>query len=113
MKYTIMVFAAAVHLLTINFAFAQETAGAVLAKLVKLPPEARQKALVDGARAEKQVTFYSSLQLPQVEPFAHFSMHHPFSKSIPRISGSKVVRIQSEMNAKVLSTGCSGRRPRR
>ena len=45
-------------------AAAQETAGALLAKLAKLSPEARQKALVDGARAEREVTFYSSLQPP-------------------------------------------------
>ena len=42
---------------TIHFAFAQETAGMLLGKLAKLSPEARQKALVDGARAEKEVTF--------------------------------------------------------
>ncbi|HUR70354.1 MAG TPA: extracellular solute-binding protein [Candidatus Limnocylindrales bacterium] len=81
---------------------AQETAGALLAKLAKLSPEARQKALVDGARAEKEVTFYTSLQPPQVEPFARvFQKRYPFVKvNGVRISGSKaVVRIQSEMNA--------------
>ena len=102
MKYTVMVFTAAVHLLTLHFAIAQDIAGTVLAKLAKLSPEARQKTLVDGARAEKEVTFYSSLQLPQVEPFAQaFQKRHPFLKvNAARISGSKaVVRIQSEMNA--------------
>ena len=83
-------------------AAAQQTAGALLAKLAKLSPEARQKALVDGARAEKEVTFYSSLQPPQVEPFTRaFHKRYPFLKvNAARISGSKVVvRIQSEMNA--------------
>ncbi len=81
---------------------AQESAGALLAKLAKLSPEARQKALVEGARAEKEVTFYSSLQPPQVEPFTRaFQKRYPFLKvNAARISGSKVVvRIQSEMNA--------------
>jgi len=83
-------------------AAAQETAGALLAKLAKLSPEARQKALVDGARAEREVTFYSSLQPPQVELFTRaFQKRYPFLKvNAARISGSKVVvRIQSEMNA--------------
>src|SRR6185369_6675558 len=86
----------------IHGAFAQETAGAVLAKLTKLSPEARQKALVDGARGEKELTFYSSLQPPQIEPFVRpFQKHFPFLKvNSVRISGSKVVvRAQSEMNA--------------
>ena len=40
---------------------ATETAGSVLAKLNKLPPEQRQKTLVEKARAEAEVSFYSSL----------------------------------------------------
>jgi len=93
---------AAVHLSAAAPVFSQETAGALLAKLAKLSPEARQKALVEGARAEKEVTFYSSLQPPQVEPFTRvFQKRYPFIKvNGIRISGSKaVVRIQSEMTA--------------
>lgn len=81
---------------------AQSTAGSVLAKLAKLSPEARHKALVDGARAERDVTFYSSLQPPQIEPFARaFEKRYPFVKvNAVRLSGSRVVtRIQSELNA--------------
>lgn len=80
---------------------AQETAGAVLAKIAKLAPEARQKALVEGAQREKEITFYSSLQPPQIEPFSRaFQKRYPFVKVNPvRLSGSRVVtRVQSEMN---------------
>lgn len=80
---------------------AQETAGAVLAKIAKLAPEARQKALIEGAQREKEITFYSSLQPPQIEPFSRaFQKRYPFIKVNPvRLSGSRVVtRIQSEMN---------------
>lgn len=81
---------------------AQSTAGSVLAKLAKLSPEARQKALIDGARAERDVTFYSSLQPPQIEPYARaFEKRYPIIKvNAVRLSGSRVVtRIQSELNA--------------
>lgn len=83
-------------------AAAQGSAGGLLAKLAKLSPEARQKALVDGARLERDVTFYSSLQPPQIEPFARaFEKRYPFIKvNAVRLSGSRVVtRIQSELNA--------------
>jgi iron(III) transport system substrate-binding protein len=94
--------AACFELSMLHCAFAQDGTGALLARLAKLSPEARQKALVEGARAEKEVTFYTSLQPPQVEPVARaFQKRYPFLKvNSVRISGSKVVvRIQSEMNA--------------
>ena len=39
-----------------------ETAGQILAKLNNLAPEQRQKTLVEKARAEGEVSFYSSLK---------------------------------------------------
>ncbi|MBM4264972.1 MAG: extracellular solute-binding protein [Deltaproteobacteria bacterium] len=101
MKYTRLILVAIFYLWTAHFAAAQETAGAVLAKIAKLPPEARQKALAEGAQREREVTFYSSLQPPQIEPYARaFSKRYPFIKvNSVRISGSRVVtRVQSEMN---------------
>jgi hypothetical protein len=70
---------------------AQETAGQTLAKLEKLAPEKRQAALVEGAKADKEVTFYSSLQAQQLEPFARaFSKRYPFLKvKLYRVSGNK------------------------
>ena len=82
--------------------FAQETAGQVLAKLEKLSPESRQKVLVERAKTEKEVTFYSSLQTADAEPYVKaFNKRYPFIKvNIYRISGQKqVIMIQSEFNA--------------
>lgn len=81
---------------------AQETAGQVLAKLQKLSPESRQKVLVENAKNEKEVTFYSSLQTTDAEPYVKaFNKRYPFIKvNIYRISGQKqVIMIQSEFNA--------------
>lgn len=101
MKYIIIFLTSLIQLSIIGRATAQETAGAALAKIAKLAPEARQKALVEGAQREKEITFYSSLQPPQIEPFSRaFQKRYPFIKVNPvRLSGSRVVtRIQSEMN---------------
>ena len=38
-----------------------ETAGQILARVNKLPPDQRQKVLVEKAKAEGEVVFYSSL----------------------------------------------------
>ena len=81
--------------------FTQETAGQVLGRLEKLSAENRQKILVERARAEKEVTFYSSLQSADAEPFIKaFSNRYPFLKAnIYRISGQKqVLMIQTELN---------------
>ena len=81
---------------------AQETAGQILAKLEKLSAENRQKVLVERARSEKEVTFYSSLQTADAEPYLKaFNKRYPFIKvNIYRISGQKqVIMIQSEFNA--------------
>jgi len=81
---------------------ASETAGAILARLNKLPPEQRQKILVEKAKTEGEVAFYSSLQAQQIEPFIQvFRKRYPFIKVNPyRVSGNRqVIRIQTELNA--------------
>lgn len=83
-------------------ATATETAGSILAKLNKLPAEQRQKILLEKARAEGEVSFYSSLQAQQIDPFIQvFRKRYPFIKLNPyRVSGNRqVIKIQTEMNA--------------
>ena len=83
-------------------AYAQETSGQILAKLENLSGENRQKILVERARGEKEVTFYSSLQTADAEPLVRaFTKRYPFLKvNIYRISGQKqVLMIQTELNA--------------
>ena len=72
------------------------------AKLGKLAPEQRQKTLVEKAKAEGEVSFYSSLQAQQIDPFIQlFRKRYPFIKVNPyRVSGNRqVIKIQTEMNA--------------
>lgn len=81
---------------------AGDTAGSILAKLSKLPAEQRQKILVEKARAEGEVSFYSSLQAQQIDPFIRvFQKRYPFIRVNPyRVSGNRqVIKIQTEMNA--------------
>jgi len=81
---------------------AAETAGQVLARLSKLPPAERQKTLIEKAKAEGEVSFYSSLQAQQIDPFVQlFRKRYPFIKVNPyRVSGNRqVIKIQTEMNA--------------
>jgi len=83
-------------------ASAPETAGTVLARLNKLSPEQRQKTLVEKAKAEGEVSFYSSLQAQQIDPFIQvFRKRYPFIKVNPyRVSGNRqVIKIQTEMQA--------------
>jgi len=88
-----------------NAAFAgaaPDTAGQLLAKLGKLTPEERQKILVEKAKTEGEVSFYSSLQAQQIDPFIQlFRKRYPFIKVSPyRVSGNRqVIKIQTEMNA--------------
>ncbi len=80
----------------------QETAGQILAKLEKLPPEKRQATLIERAKTEREATFYSSLQTSDSEAFSKaFNKRYPFIKlNIYRISGQKqVIKIQTELNA--------------
>ena len=91
-----------IRALSITPASAQETAGQILAKLEKLSAEDRQKVLVERARSEKEITFYSSLQTADAEPYVKaFNKRYPFIKvNLYRISGQKqVIMIQSEFNA--------------
>jgi len=72
---------------------AQESAGQIVAKLDKISAENREKVLVERARNEKEVTFYSSLQTTDAEPYVKaFNKRYPFIKvNIYRISGQKQV----------------------
>jgi iron(III) transport system substrate-binding protein len=79
-----------------------ETAGQILAKINKLPPDQRQKVLMEKAKAEGEVSFYSSLQAQQIDPFIRvFQKRYPFIKVNPyRVSGNRqVLRIQTELAA--------------
>ena len=79
-----------------------ETTGQILARVNKLPADQRQKLLMEKAKAEGEVAFYSSLQAQQIEPFIRvFQKRHPFIKVNPyRVSGNRqVIKIQTEMNA--------------
>ncbi|MGH7771580.1 MAG: ABC transporter substrate-binding protein [Candidatus Binatia bacterium] len=104
MVRTVLFFSLAFPLMVLSHATgdAQETAGQILAKLEKLSPEKRQKALIEGAKAEKEVSFYSSLQVQQIEPFIKgFNKRYPFIKVNPyRVSGNRqVIKVQQEFNA--------------
>ena len=82
---------------------AQETAGQILAKINKLPGEKRQQVLAEKAKSEGEVTFYSSLQSSQLEPFAQlFSKRFPFVKvNTARMSGgAQINKIQAEYRAR-------------
>jgi hypothetical protein len=50
-------------------AAAPETAGQILARLSKLAPGERQKILIEKAKAEGEVSYYSSLQAQQLDTF--------------------------------------------
>jgi iron(III) transport system substrate-binding protein len=81
---------------------AMETAGSLLAKINKLPADQRQKILAEKAKGEGEVSFYSSLQAQQIDPFIQvFRKRYPFIKVNPyRVSGNRqVIKIQTEMNA--------------
>jgi len=80
----------------------KETAGQILARVNKMPPDQRQKLLIERAKAEGQVSFYSSLQAQQIDPFIRvFQKRYPFIKVNPyRVSGNRqVIKIQTEYNA--------------
>jgi len=99
LTFGLIFFLAASHALA---ATATETAGQVLAKLNNITPEQRQKTLVEKAKAEGEVAFYSSLQAQQIDPFIQaFRKRYPFVKVNPyRVSGNRqVIKIQTEMNA--------------
>jgi len=81
---------------------APESAGQILGRLNKLTPEQRQTTLVEKAKAEGEVNFYSTLQAQQIEPFLQvFRKRYPFIKVVPyRVSGNRqLIKIQTEFNA--------------
>jgi iron(III) transport system substrate-binding protein len=105
MKTLSMIFAVIIFSCAIaktHAAGAAESAGQVLARLNKLPADQRQKTLIERAKAEGEVSFYSSLQAQQIDPFIQlFRKRYPFIKVNPyRVSGNRqVIKIQTEMNA--------------
>ena len=83
-------------------ASAQETAGQILAKLEKLSAENRQKVLVERARSEKEVTFYSSLQTADAEPYVKaFNKRYPFHQGqhLPYLRAEAGDHDPTEFNA--------------
>src|SRR5919106_488355 len=107
MNYFVSILAAAIlagtfYLPAAYSGAAPETAGQILAKLTKLPAEQRQKILMEKAKGEGEVSFYSSLQAQQIDPFIRvFQKRYPFIRVNPyRVSGNRqVIKIQTEMNA--------------
>src|SRR5262245_29067749 len=84
-------------------AFSQETAGQLLARINKLSPEKRRDLLAEKAKAEKEVTFYSSMSVPQIETLSKaFSNRYPFIKiNTYRSSGERAIaKVQTELQAK-------------
>jgi iron(III) transport system substrate-binding protein len=83
--------------------FSQETAGQLLARINKLTQEKRQEVLAEKAKAEKEVTFYSSMSVAQMEALSKaFSKRYPFIKvNTYRSSGERAIaKIQTELQAK-------------
>lgn len=83
--------------------FSQDTAGQLLARINKLTPEKRREALAENAKAEKEVTFYSSMSVAQMETLSKaFSNRYPFIKVNPyRSSGERAIaKVQTELQAK-------------
>ncbi|MBI4524898.1 MAG: extracellular solute-binding protein [Deltaproteobacteria bacterium] len=83
-------------------AVAQETAGQLLTKLDRLPPEKRQAVLVEAAKAEREITFYSSMQAQQLDALTKaFNKRFPFLKvNTWRASGNKqFLKVQTEYSA--------------
>ncbi|MSP37223.1 MAG: extracellular solute-binding protein [Deltaproteobacteria bacterium] len=105
MKTLNIIFAVAVFICATwsptHTAGAAESAGQILARVNKLPAAERQKVLIEKAKAEGEVAFYSSLQAQQIDPFIQlFRKRYPFIKVNPyRVSGNRqVIKIQTEMN---------------
>ncbi len=65
-----LIFSLAFSLIIARGVTAQETAGQILAKLNNLPPEKRQKALIEGAKLEGEVTIYSGMRQDQLTPLS-------------------------------------------
>ncbi|MCZ6624655.1 MAG: extracellular solute-binding protein [Deltaproteobacteria bacterium] len=97
-----LVFGLAFGILMARGAVAGETAGQVLAKLEKLSPEARQKALIKGAKKEGVVTIYTSMRQDQSTPFSkRFNKRYPFLKvnTFRTAASRQMAKVQAEFNA--------------
>jgi iron(III) transport system substrate-binding protein len=84
-------------------AFSQDTAGQLLARINKLTPEKRRDLLAEKAKAEGEVTFYSSMSVSQIETLSKaFNNRYPFIKvNTYRSSGERAIaKIQTELQAK-------------
>jgi hypothetical protein len=83
--------------------FSQDTAGQLLARINKLAPEKRRDLLAEKAKAEGEVTFYSSMSVVQIATLSKaFSNRYPFIKvNTYRSSGERAIaKIQTELQAK-------------
>src|SRR6266705_6455400 len=83
--------------------FSQDTAGQLLARINKLTPEKRQDLLAEKAKAEGEVTFYSSMSVAQIATLSKaFSNRYAFIKvNTYRSSGERAIaKIQTELQAK-------------
>ncbi len=81
---------------------AQEAASQILAKLNNLSLEKRQKALLEGAKAEGEVVIYSSMRLAQLSPFTEaFSKRFPFLKvNAFRVSSQRLaIKVRTEFSS--------------
>ncbi len=97
-----LVFGVALSILMVRGAVAGETAGQVLAKLEKLSPKERKKAIIEGAKKEGAITIYTSMRQDQSYPFSKaFNKRFPFLKvNSFRIAASRqVAKVQAEFNA--------------
>src|SRR5262245_29158565 len=84
-------------------AFSQDTAGQPLSRINKLMPEKRRDLLAEKAKAEGEVTFYSSMSVTQIETLSKaFNNRYPFIKvNTYRSSGERAIaKIQTELQAK-------------
>lgn len=102
MMVTGLIFCLAFSSIIVRDVKGQETAEQVLAKLNGLSSEKRQKALIEGAKAEGEVTIYGSMRQDQLTPFVKaFNKRFPFLKvNAFRVSGRRqVTKIQTEFRA--------------
>src|SRR5262245_39878190 len=98
-----MLFCLSLGLLQPAAAFSQDTAGQLLAPINKLTAEKRRDLLAEKAKAEGEVTFYSSMSVSQIETLSKaFSNRYPFIRvNTYRSSGERAIaKIQTELQAK-------------
>ncbi len=80
----------------------RDTAGEILTKLNGLPAEKREKALIEAARKEGQLTIYSSTQQAHLTPLTQtFNRKYPFLKiNAFRVSSQRqATKVQMEFRA--------------